>query len=461
MRPDESTGNLYGLIRWKKLAINDLPGKIRITSTQNPSIWVLANVDSTGKYSLALPPGKYEITPVWSFLNLGDSLYEINRTLNQIALPDYNNLHASVIVRANETVNAPLLELSTLVAPDMIPEKGILQSFDKGKAILLDKFLKAYQDYYKIPGVSLVLIKSGSVIYHKTYGVKNTFTQEPVDENTLFEAASITKPVFAFAVLRLVEKGIIDLDKPLYQYLPFEEIAYDDRYKLITARHVLCHQTGFPNWAYMNKDHKLDIKFTPGTSYGYSGEGYEYLKRVVAHITNKNIETVLQEEVLDPLGLKNTYFSKNEHLAKVVSNGHWDNLPNRAELPENPGMAYSMHTEANSFTAFVLGLLNRKGLKPETYDEMFKIQTVVPPDEDDKKKGFESYFGLGIALEKTPFGWVFGHGGNNGDFKCQFRMFKDLDMGYVIFTNSNTGGMLAYDAIMEFLITGKEKKTTN
>ena len=446
MRQDESTGSLSGQLEWKDSAIKNLPGKVRITSKQNPSLWVLASVDSTGKYSAALPPGNYEITPVLGIHSVGDSLYRIDRTKS----------HADASISANETVTAPTLELSAMAHPDLIPEKGILHSFDKEKAILLDEFTNAYRDYYEIPGVSLALIKNGKVIYHKTYGVKNTYTNEPVDENTLFEAASITKPVFAFAVLRLAEKGIIDLDKPLYQYLPFEEIAHDDRYKLITARLVLCHQTGFPNWAYMNKDNKLDIKFMPGTSFGYSGEGYEYLKRVVAHITNKTIDAVLQEEVLNPLGLENTYFSKNDYLAKVVSNGHFNNLPTRAELPENAGMAGGMHTEASSFTDFVLALLNRKGLKPETYDEMFKIQTIVPPDED-TWEGFENYFGLGIALQKTPFGWVFGHGGNNGDFQCQFMMFKDLDMGYVIFTNSNTGGMLAYDPIMEFLITGKEK----
>jgi CubicO group peptidase (beta-lactamase class C family) len=448
MRGNETTGTLNGQLKWKDKSIKGFPGKIRITAIHHPALWVQASVDSTGRYSLALPQDIYKITPVWSFVKDGDSLYKIDR----------KSSFATVTLNAKENVNAPVLELSTLIAPDLIPEKGILQGFDNEKAIQLDKFIKVYQDYYEIPGVSLALIKNGEVIYHKTYGVKNTYTQEPVDENTLFEAASVTKPVFAFAVNRLAERGIIDLDKPLYQYLPFEEIAYDERYKLITARHVLCHQTGFPNWAYMNKAGKLDLKFTPGTSFGYSGEGYEYLKRVVAHITNKDIGTVLEEEVLRPLGLKSTYFAKSDYLARVVSHGHYDNLPNRADLPESPGMAWSMHTEANSFTTFVLALLNRKGMKPETYDEMFKVQTVVPLDEDDKKQGVESFFGLGIALKKTPFGSAFGHSGNNGDFKCQFILYKDLNLGFVIFTNSNTGGMLAYDPITEFLITGKQKK---
>ena len=78
-----------------------------------------------------------------------------------------------------------------------------------------------------------------------------------MDENTLFEAASVTKPVFSFAVQRLAERGVIDLDKPLYLYLPYPDIEYDERYKLMTARHVLTHRTGFPNWRWMNEDGKL------------------------------------------------------------------------------------------------------------------------------------------------------------------------------------------------------------
>ncbi|MEM9823130.1 MAG: serine hydrolase domain-containing protein [Bacteroidota bacterium] len=243
------------------------------------------------------------------------------------------------------------------------------------------------------------------------------------------------------------------MDKPLYQYLPFEEIAHDERYQLITARHVLSHQTGFPNWGYMNPDGKVDIKFTPGTSYGYSGEGFEYLKRVVAHITGKDINVVLQEEVLEPLNLKNTYFSHNDYLQEVVSHGHNDNWPTIADLPKEPGMAWSMHTEAKSFSRFILALFNREGMKAETYDEMFRTQTVIPKEEEDEE---DQAFGLGIHLTKTPQGLVFGHGGNNGDFKCNFSMYKDLNMGFAVFTNSNTGDQL-HSALDKYLIRGAKK----
>ena len=448
MKEKEGTGTITGKLKWDNSAITGFPSGIKMTSVKNPGMWVQVPVDSTGKYSVTLPQDTYEISPVLSFRIIGNDFYKIDRTRSK----------ATVKAEVNKTVAAPVLEFKTVAAPDLIPQKGILFDFDDKKALVLNDFIRKYQEYYEIPGVSLALIKDGKVIYHKTYGVKNSYTNEPVNENTLFEAASITKTVFAFAVNSLAEKGIIDLDKPLYLYLPFEEIAYDDRYKLMTARHVLSHQTGLPNWAYNTPDGKLILKFAPGTGYGYSGEGFEYLKRVVVRITGKNILSVLDEEVLKPLGLKNFYFSKNDYLAKVVANGHYENLPTRADLPESPGMAWSMYTEALSFSDYVIALLNRKGLKPQTYDEMFRIQDTVPLDENEKKQGLEIYYGLGIKLEKTPFGFVFEHGGNNGDFQCQFKMYRDLKMGFVIFTNSDTGGYLKNDAMAKFLIIGRGDK---
>lgn len=442
MKPGQAMGKVKGKVAWKKLKVKEVTNRLRLTSTSNPALWTQVVVEKDGSYAAQLPVGNYKISLVWRFFYDKQKSYRMN------------DINQTTQVKANKTTEVPLIQLTTSPKIDLIPKKGILPDFDAKKALALDKFIKTYQKYYEVPGVSLALIKKGKVIYHKTYGVKNSLTGAKVDKRTLFEAASVTKPVFGFVVCRLAERGIIDLDKPLYQYLPFENIAHDKRYKLITARHVLSHRTGFPNWAYNNSDGKIDIKFTPGTKFGYSGEGFEYLKRVVAKITGKDISTVLKEEILTPLGLKNTYFMKNEYLAKVVSNGHYDHYPTRAVLPDSPGMAWSMHTEAKSFATFALALRNKKGLKPATYKEMFRIHTEIPKGKNDKTPEIQNYFGLGIALEKTPLGTSFGHGGNNGDFKCQFKMYEDLDVGFIIFTNSDNGDRL-HRAVEKYLITGK------
>lgn len=448
MKEKKKSATITGQLRWKNDTLKKFPNKIRFTNIDHPMLWTQVVIDSIGNYKTELPFGEYSVSLANSIIYLDRDIIKINK----------ENVETKITVDAKTKKESYDLELVKKANPNLIGEKGILKDFDPQKPEAIDNFIKTYQDYYEIPGVSLALIKNGKMMYHKTYGVKNTFTKEEVDENTLFEAASITKPVFGFAVMRLVERGLIDLDKPLHQYLPFEEIAHDERYQLITARHVLTHKTGFPNWAYMNEDGKIDIKFTPGTKYGYSGEGFEYLKRVVAHITQKDINDLLKDEVLLPLGLENTYFSKNDYLAKVVANGHFDSMPTQVSLPEEPGMAWSMHTEAKAFSNFLLGLSDKKGLKSETYKELFTTQTEIPKgDNDPVPDEYKNYFGLSISIQKSPFGLAFGHGGNNGDFKCLALMYQDLDMGFVVFTNSNTGDQLN-DDLVEYLITGKRSK---
>jgi CubicO group peptidase (beta-lactamase class C family) len=205
----------------------------------------------------------------------------------------------------------------------------------------------------------------------------------------------------------------------------------------------------------MNPDGKLDIKFTPGTKYGYSGEGFEYLKRVVVHITGKDILQVLKEEVMDPMKIYNMHFSKNEELDRVASYGHFDNIPTTLSIPEEPGMAYSMYTEAKGFSQFMLGLLNGQGLQPDTYTRMLTIYSEPPLEKGEEKPRYKDGMGLGIAVRESAYGPVFGHGGNNGDFQCQFEVYKDLKMGYAIFTNSNHGSKLCRE-MKALLVEGKE-----
>ena len=438
-------GNVSGNVAWDKQMKEKLPGQIRFSAIQNPKLWLETELDSLGNYSVSIPAGKYEIMLPDTYFSNGNSVYATGQ-----------KKPITLLVKAGQKTTAPQLIISSTPAPDLIPDKGILHDFTAASANQVDRFIEAYQAYFGIPGVSLALIKDGKLVYHKTYGVRNTMTGDKVDSNTLFEAASITKPVFAFAVQRLAERRIIDLDKPLWLYLPYPDIEYDERYKLITAKHVLTHRTGFPNWRSMNEDGKLNLKFTPGTGYGYSGEGFEYLKMVVEKITGKKVEQVLQEEVIEPMGLYHTFFSKNDSLQRMVAHGHYDRLPSNNDLPESPGMAYSMHTEASIFTRFMLYLLEQKGLKPGTYNTMFQKHSEYTYDPGDEKPKIPAYMGMSLEVRETPFGKSFGHGGNNGDFKCKFEVYKDKKMGYAIFTNSNTSDPLL-ENFRKFLVEGKDK----
>ena len=431
-------GMVKGNVTTEDLQASSLPLSIRISSQANDKMWVQTVVDSLGNYSVPLPVGEYQV-------EIPTKIVEIDYRFHRLA----PTTPISFRLRNDGHDPLPPLMVTMLPEPDVIPAKGLLHDFNEATKEQVDQLITAYQDHYNIPGVSLALIKDGQLVYHKTYGVKNTNTKEPVDETTLFEAASITKPVFAYVVLRLADRNLIDLDKPLFEYLPFEQLSKYPEYKKMTARHVLIHRSGLPNWG-------IDMINEPGEKYGYSGEGFEYLKRVVVHITGKTIEQLLDEELISPLGLHHMEFSDSEALRKVVSDGHMGNHPTGWNIPQEAGMAFSMHTEAKAFSKYALAILERKGLKPATYREFLTIHTESNPEYwnyPDKKEGA----GLGIFIRKTDFGDTFYHGGNNGDFKCQFEVYDRLKMGYIIYTNSETGSELTMDA-WELFVEGKKRE---
>ena len=118
--------------------------------------------------------------------------------------------HVDVQVEADRLAKADLLRVTPIPWPGLIGDEGVLRSAGAVEPGELDRFVQAYLDYFKIPGISVAVIKDSKVVYHRGFGVKNTATKEPVADDTVFEAASMTKPVFAYTVLRLVDRGVLD-----------------------------------------------------------------------------------------------------------------------------------------------------------------------------------------------------------------------------------------------------------
>ena len=304
----------------------------------------------------------------------------------------------------------------------------------------MDQYLKDQMNSRGLPGLSIAVINDAKIVYYRVLGVTRVGTKEKVSEDTLFDAGSMSKTPFAFLVMKMVEQGILNLDQPLYTYLPYPDIASDDRYKLITARMVLCHTSGFPNWRILNKDKKLDIKFTPGTQYLYSGEGFEYLANVVAHlknITKNDLQDLFRDEVAVPLGMSNAFYTWNDYVAQHRAAGHVDGAVSEgwgmnANKPDF-GAAYSLQTEAASYAQFIIAMIREKGLKKATYDEMLKAQVRIPPETDGRS------YGLGIEMKPTRFGTEYMHDGYNLNFYSAYMFNKERKFGYVFFTNCNKG----------------------
>src|SRR5580692_11495687 len=163
----------------------------------------------------------------------------------------------------------------------------------------------------EVTGVGLAIFDHGKVVYRKTYGVRDKEKNLPLTEDSVMTAASFSKVAFAYMVLQLVDEKLIDLDKPVYQYLPkplpeypaYKDLAGDPRYKKITARMLLDHTSGFPNLRQFTEDNRLSINFEPGSRFAYSGEGINLLQLVVETITNKPLEELMRTRIYEPFGM--------------------------------------------------------------------------------------------------------------------------------------------------------------
>lgn len=312
-----------------------------------------------------------------------------------------------------------------------------------GKEIFTDSiesFINQQMKILKVPGVSIAIINDGEVVYHLVKGYADIKAKEEVSNKTIFEGASLSKPLFAFFVMGFIEEGKLDLDKPLYKYLPYEDIAYDERYKKITARMVLTHTTGFPNWRTDHEGEKLFISFEPGSAFLYSGEGYQYLAKVLAHILETDaagLEKIYQERVARPLNLEYTKYIQDSRNMKNKAKGYKDGkVVADDDDPEKFGSAFSIHSESLDFSKWLIALMDRKGLSEESYNELFKTQFVLPDGHRQKQEGITAWT-LGFGKAAMPFGSAFGHGGNNPGYTSVFIIAPDAKWGYVMFTNSN------------------------
>ena len=169
----------------------------------------------------------------------------------------------------------------------------------------LDQLVPKLMAIYKVPGVSIVGIENRQIAWDRQYGVLRAGSEKKVDRNTIFEACSMTKPVLAYLALKLVEQGRLDLDRPLVQYLDKPYLEDQPLHKKITARMVLSHTSGFPNWrpGEWLSGNPLIVEFEPGTKFGYSGEGFLYLQRVIEHITGTPYCKYVDDKLFKPLGL--------------------------------------------------------------------------------------------------------------------------------------------------------------
>lgn len=287
-------------------------------------------------------------------------------------------------------------------------------------------------DSLNVKGMSIAVINNGKVIYEKGLGLADVKKNIPVRKTTYFEAASLSKPVFCLFVLKLSEEGKINLDKPLFEYLPNENIK-DERYKKITARMVLSHTTGLPNWS----ENNIVLDFDPGTRFSYSGEAFTYLAKVIAKIsrvTLKDLDLIFQNKVAKEFKLKNFHFILTSSISKNLATAYQENNPVKDERDRSIfDPAGGLYANAESYSNFLVELMNNH----DKYKTMFK--PVIGLEENDE---IRKYFNidswtLGLGIENINGTTNYWHGGNNLGYTNSFTLNLNQKFGYVFFTNAD------------------------
>jgi len=308
----------------------------------------------------------------------------------------------------------------------------------------------------KVPGVSICLIQNKEIAFSKSFGVSDASLKTEVTEKTMFEACSMSKPVFAYLVLELVEQGKLELDNPLYEYLLEEFVCTDEDYpKQITARMILSHTSGLPNWRKGSEENEspLPIYFKPGTKFQYSGEGIYYLQRVVEHITNESLGSFAKRTLFDKLGLESTSFVWTEKYDQQIATGHNnDGNCNERKKYLHSNAAYTLYTTSDEYAKLIIEIMkpgdqNDYSLSDSMIEEMLTHQVRVDTreviDRPGRNLGLQGFRGLGWAIDSTITGDVVYHSGaNQTGFRCYSQFSPKDGSGIVIMTNGENGSEL-------------------
>ncbi|OIV43345.1 serine hydrolase [Flavobacterium johnsoniae] len=313
----------------------------------------------------------------------------------------------------------------------------------KGNLFDNDQETEKWLKENKIPALGIGIINDGKLKQIKVFGELKKGITAPY--NTIWNVASLTKPVTAITVLKLVSSGKWDLDEPLYKYWTDPDIAKDPNLKSLTTRIVLSHQTGFPNWRSMNESGKLDFKFKPGTKYQYSGEGFEYLRKALEKKFHKTLDQLTAELVFEPLKMSNSQLIWNDKTDLTRYAINYDNKGNSYEPAKNKtaNAADDLLTTVEDYSNFLCSVMNGDSLSKKVFDDMNSHQVTTKKDK---------YFGLGFEIYDLGNGnFALSHGGADKGVQTIFILLPKTKQGLVIFTNVDDGYKIYENIVVHYL----------
>ncbi len=308
-----------------------------------------------------------------------------------------------------------------------------------------------------VTGAGIAIFEDDRIAYLKAYGLRDTEKQLPLTPDSVMTSASLSKAAFATVVLRLVQQRKLELDKPIYEYLPkplpeyprYADLKGDERYRKITLRMLLSHTSGFPNWRAFEDDGKLKIYFEPGSRYAYSGEGIDLAQLVVETVTDEPLTKLMERELFSPLGMTRTSMVWEPRFESDFANGYDEY--GRSLGPEKrtrPDAAGSMQTTLRDYATFMSAVMHGKVLDGNMTAEMRRPQIAIHTAHQFPSLATETSaanepihlsYGLGWGVYSSLNGKAFFKEGHDDGWRHLALCFNDRGTGILILTNSSNG----------------------
>lgn len=285
---------------------------------------------------------------------------------------------------------------------------------------------------YGLRTLGVAIVRAGRVVHEQVYGLDQA--GQPASRGALFNVASLTKPIVAMTVLRLVERGDWSLDAPLAADWIDPDIAADPRSRVLTTRHVLQHRTGFQNWRSANANGRLAFEFDPGTKEQYSGEGMEYLRRALEHRFGKSIDVIAKDVLLQPLALDDTHFVWDDARdpGRYVGAYAADGKPYPLQPRRSALAADDLLTTVHDYASFAAALLRGGVIAPRLFGELPRGAAGAG----------DLHMGLGWQIVQGLPGMrtVWLHTGADEGTRALVMLTPESGDGVIILSNGDRGG---------------------
>ncbi|HET6361080.1 MAG TPA: serine hydrolase [Gemmatimonadota bacterium] len=331
-------------------------------------------------------------------------------------------------------VSNPLARLCVLFL--LTPAAALGQTSDTSPRVAsLAARMPALIDSAGIPGLSMAVLHGGGTVWTEEYGVRNAVDRRPVGPETVFEAASLSKPVFAYGLLRLVDRGGFDLDRPLSEYVAMAQFGDDPRMDAVTARMILTHTSGISGFA---EGGKVTMGSDPGTRFRYFGDAWLPLQRAVEAVTGEPVHEFLQREVLEPFGMDHSSFVwddlEGDHATPHDEHGN----PMEKRTFAEAHIAATLHTTAADYARFMAAAMKGTGLTAESAGAFMTPQVEVV-------RGVS--WGLGVGLQDDARGQAFWQWGHWFGSRAYMIGYPETGDGLVFLANGDAG-LSILDAVL-------------